>query len=102
MYDGVCYTNGSYFENTLMKTADLICGHSDEGGGQLLYPNGTTCTSTSSPIQCTDDDGNTIVLRRVSVTFDIGHELGYKCCLPHTCSCNNPSTDMIIANIYSK
>ena len=103
MYDGSCYTNGSYFVNGDLSTTDLICGHSDEGGGQLLYPNGTTCTSTSSPIQCTHDDtdGNTIVLRRGAGDFNTTtHELGYTCCLPH--SCNNTNTDMITANIYSK
>ena len=102
MYDGVCYTNGSYFENGLLKNKDLICGHSDAGGGQWLYPDGTTCTSTSSPIQCThnDTDGNTIVMRRDTSAFLTTDELGYTCCLPH--SCNNDNTDMITANIYSK
>ena len=103
MHDGVCYTNGSYFVIGPLSTTNLICGHSD-AGGQWLYPNGTTCTNTSSPIQCThnDTDGNTIVLRRDDGTFDIPtHELGYTCCLPH--SCNNTNTDMITANIlYSK
>ena len=103
MYDGVCYSNGSYFLNGPLSTTDLICGHSDAGGGQWLYPDGTTCTSTSSPIQCIHDDtdGNTIVLSRGTGDFDITtHELGYTCCLPH--SCNNANTDMITANIYSK
>ena len=102
MYDGVCYSNESYFLNGPLSTTDLICGQSDAGDGQWLYPDGTTCTSTSSPIQCThnDTDGNTIVLRRVANTFGIDDELGYTCCLPH--SCNNANTDMITANIYSK
>ena len=102
MYDGVCYTNGSYFIHGDLRDTPLICGHSDAGGGQWLYPNGTTCTNTSSLIYCTHDDtdGNTIVLRRGASTFGIGDELGYTCCLPH--SCNNANTDMITANIYSK
>ena len=102
MYGGDCYTNGSYFLNGPLSTTNLIYGHSDAGGGQWLYPNGTTCTNTSSPIQCThnDIDGNTMVLRRVANTFGLGDELGYTCCLPH--SCNNANTDMITANIYSK
>ena len=103
MYNGVCYTNGSYFLNEdLRNNKDLICGHSDAGGGQWLYSDGTTCTNTSSPIQCTHDDtdGNTIKLRRVANTFGIGDELGYTCCLPH--SCNNANTDMTTANIYCK
>ena len=99
MYNGDCYTSGSYFLNGPLETIDLICGNSDAGGGQWLYPNGTICTNTSSPIQCTHDDtdGNTIVLRRVANTFGIGHELGYTCYLS-----NNANTDMITANIYSK
>ena len=102
MYDGVCYTNGSYFLNGPLSTTDLICGHSDAGGGQWLYPDGTTCTNTSSPIQCTHDDtdGNIIELRRVANTFGTDDELGYTCCLPH--SCNNANTDMITANIHCK
>ena len=103
MYGGVCYSNGSYFLNGPLSTTDLICGHSDAGGGQWLYPDCTTCTSTSSPIQCThnDTDGNTIVLSKDTSNFDTTtHELGYTCCLPH--SCNNTNTDMITANIYSK
>ena len=38
-------------------------------------------------------------MRRVA-TFGTNHELGYTCCLPH--SCNNSNTDMITANIYCK
>ena len=102
MNGAVCYTNGSYFLHEDLDDRPLICGHSDAGGGQWLNPDGTTCTSTSSPTQCTHDDtdGNTIVLRRVANTFGIGDELGYTCCLPH--SCNNANTDMITANIYCK
>ena len=63
MYDGVCYTNGSYFLNGPLSTTDLICGHSDAGGGQWLYPDGSICTNTSSPIQCTPDMGsNTFIV----------------------------------------
>ena len=101
MNGAVCYTNGSYFLHEDLDDRPLICGHSDAGGGQWLYPDGTTCTSTSSPIQCThnDTDGNTIVSRRGAGAFNtITHELGYTCCLPH--SCNNTNTDMITANIY--
>ena len=101
MHNKVCYTNVSYFLHEYLRNKDIICGHSDAGGGQWLYPNGTTCTNTSSPIQCTHDtDGNTIVLRRVANTFRMSDELGYTCYLPH--SCNNASTDMITANIYCK
>ena len=101
MYEGVCYTNGSYFLSEDLRNNNgmerpLICGHSDAGGGQWLYPDGTTCTSTSSPIQCTHD-GNATELRRVA-TFGTNHELRYTCCLPH--SCNN--SNMITANIYCK
>ena len=101
MNGAVCYTNGSYFLHENLDDNPLTCGHSDAGGGQWLYPDGTTCTNTSSPTQCTHDDtdGNTIVLRRVD-SSGIGDELGYTCCLPH--SCNNANTDMITANIYCK
>ena len=102
MYKKVCYTNGSYFLIGNLSTANpLICGHSGTGGGQWLYPNGTTsCDSTSLPIKCTHD-GNAIKLRKAtSSSFYTSHELGYMCCLPHSCS--NSSIDMIIANIFSK
>ena len=102
IYKGVCYTNGAYFINGDLSTANpLMCGHSDVGGGQWLYPDGTTsCDSTGSPIQCTHND-NTIKLSKGTGSFDIDdHELGYKCCLPDSCS--NSGTDMITANIYSK
>ena len=91
----------------LSRTSDFprvtLCGRSDAGGGQWLYPDGTTCTSTSSPIQYThnDADGNTIVLSRGTGSFDIDdHELGYKCCLPY--SSDNANTDIITANVFSK
>ena len=102
MRGSVCYTNGAYFLHEDLDDAPLICGHSDAGGGQWLYPDGTTCTSTSSPTQCTHDDtdGNTIELKRVANTFGTDDELGYTCCLPH--SCDNANTDMITANIYCK
>ena len=99
MYDGSCYTDGSYFLNGPLDTNDLICGHSDAGSGQALLPNTSTCDGSSRPIKCTHNDGNDkniIVLKRVG-SFDTDNELGYKCCLPNNCS-----DSMITANIYSK
>ena len=102
MYDGVCYPDGSYFHNDL-QNKPILCGHSDTGGGQWLLPDSATCTDTSSPIQCThnDDNGNTIELEKVYL-FSTDDELGYTCCLPHSCNNPNNPTDMITANIYCK
>ena len=105
MYNGVDYSDGSYFLSDFLSNIPLICKHSDEveGDGEALLPNGNVCDNTSNPIQCINIDdhsnGSTIAFRRVG-TFDTSHELEYTCCLPHSCS--NSSTYRITANIYRK
>ena len=69
-------------------------------GGWIL-PSVDPCTSTTSPVQCTNvaTNGPTIItLQRVENFRKM--ELVYKCCLPN--DCDNGFTDVIIANIYGK
>ena len=105
MYNGVDYSDESYFLSDFLSSTPLICKHSDEveGDGEALLPNGNICDNTSNPIQCINindhSNGNTIAFRRVG-TFYPSHELQYTCCLPHSCS--NSSTYRITANIYRK
>ena len=82
----------------------ISCAHSAalNDGGWIL-PSGAPCTSTTSPIQCTNvaTDGPTnIKLQRIRIASFAGMELVYKCCLPN--DCDNGFTEIIIANIYGK
>ena len=70
MNGAVCYSNGSYFLHEDLDSEPLICGHSDVGGGQWLYPDGTTCTKTSSPTQCTHDDTDQGCIQRGGAPWD--------------------------------
>ena len=99
------WPNGSYFISKDIDTNPISCVHNaaldGTNDGGWIYPSGDPCTSTTSPIQCTNvaTDGPTnITLQRVA-NF-AGMELVYKCCLPNDCS--DSSTDVIIANIYGK
>ena len=65
-------------------------------GGEVLLPNGNTCSNTSEPIQCSLDDGG-FVLKRVGSQSYSTDELGYKCCLPYKCDADK--TDVIIFNV---
>ena len=105
MNRGSCWPNGSYFRPDNLNENHISCVHdaaldgTNDGG--WLYPDGDPCTSTTSPIQCTNvaTDGPTnITLQRVAFFADM--EFVYKCCLPN--DCDNGPTDIIIANIYSK
>ena len=106
LYQNSYWPNGSYFIVNDLNAADnqIFCEHSSEAlndGGWIL-PSGDPCTSTTSPMQCTNvaTDGPTnIILQRVA-DFTTDVELVYKCCLPNDCS--DSSTDVIIANIYSE
>ena len=105
MNEGSCWRNGSYFRPDNLNENHISCVHdaaldgTNDGG--WLYPDGDPCTSTTSPIQCTNvaTDGPTnITLQRVAFFADM--EFVYKCCLPN--DCDNGPTDIIIANIYSR
>ena len=107
MNRGSCWPNGSYFKPTylLYYYHPIYCTHNEaldgSNDGGWILPSGDPCTSTTSPIRCTNvaTDGPTnITLQRVRA-FD-GMELEYKCCLPN--DCDNGPTDIIIANIYCK
>ena len=102
---GTLWPNGSYFRSNDADDNHISCIHCEaldgiNDGGWIL-PSGDPCNSTTSPIQCTNvaTDGPTnITLQRVAGFA--GMELVYKCCLPNDCS--DSSTDVIIANVYSK
>ena len=102
---GSFWHNGSYFRPSHLDDNHLLCVHSEAldgvNDGGWIYPDGTSCTSSTSPIQCNTiaTDGPTnITLQRVDYLNNT--ELVYKCCLPN--DCNNGPTDIIIANIYRK
>ena len=93
---GSPWPNGSYFLNNNLHDNSISCVHSALNGGGWVLPNGSPCTSDTSPIQCTtttSDCSTNITLRRVN-SFK-KKELVYKCCSPNDCSDN-----VIIAKIY--
>ena len=102
VYNGVDYSEESYFLSDTLSNIPLTCEHNSNfrNKGQALLPNGDICddASTSSSIEC-DRNRSTIAFTRVN-TFDPSHELEYTCCLPHRC--RNDDAYKIIANIYSK
>ena len=108
MNKGSQWPNGSYFRANDIDINSISCvycegldGTGSNNGGWILH-SGDPCNSTTSPIKCTNvaTDGPTnITLQRVA-NFTTDVELVYKCCLPNDCS--DSSTDVIIANIYSK
>ena len=68
--------------NPISCVQDAALDGTNDGG--WIYPSGASCTSTTSPIQCTNvaTDGPTnITLQRVA-SFN-SMELVYKCCLPN-------------------
>ena len=102
MYKGSSWPNGSYFRPTPIENNHISCvyceGLDGTNDGGWILPSGDPCNSGTSPIKCTNvaTDGPTnITLQRIA-SFN-SMELVYKCCLP-----NHYSTDVIIANIYSK
>ena len=105
---GTCYPNGSYFAIDNLNTMPLSCGTNRTlASGEVLLPNGSTCDNASRPIECTkkhEDDTNGFALMWTnngsSCHSTSTGVRGYKCCLPY--SCDNDSTDIIIANIYCK
>ena len=70
--------------------------------GGWVYPDGTPCNSTSSPLQCNDistaGGPTNITVERVA-SF-AGMTAVLKCCLPN--DCNNGPTDTMIITIYGK
>ena len=104
MNRGSCWSNGSYFRPISLDVNHISCVHDaaldgTNDGGWIL-PSGDPCTSTTSPIQCTNvaTDGPTNITLQKVAGFD-QMELVYKCCLPN--DCDNGPTDIIIANLYS-
>ena len=94
------YSDGSYFLSDFLSNTVLHCHNGyDEALIEVLLPSGSSCNDTTSPIQCTHSDNNTIEIRRVG-SFSLSDELVYKCCLPYSCDTND--TGMITANIFGK
>ena len=104
VYKNKLLPNESYVRPGENADNYIYCVHSaaldgvNDGG--WIYPNGTPCTNTTSPIQCANvaTDGPTnITLQRVE---NFTMSAVFKCCLPN--DCNNKPTDIIIATIYGK
>ena len=105
MNKGSQWPNGSYFRANDIDVNPIYCvyceGLDGTNDGGWILPSGTPCNSSTSPIKCTNvvTDGPTNITLQIVTDF-AGMELVYKCCLPNDCS--DSSTDVIIANIYSK
>ena len=95
------YSDGSYYLSDFLSNTTVLHCHNgyDEVLIEVLLPSGNSCNDTTSPIQCTHSDNNTIEIRRVS-SFSLSNELVYKCCLPYICDTNY--TGVITANIFGK
>ena len=96
------YRSFYLFSGFLSDTTVLYCHsgmHDNKTSGEVLLPSGSSCNGTTSPIQCTHSNNNTIEIRRVG-SFSLSDELEYKCCLPY--SCDTPDTKMITASIFGK
>ena len=99
MNRGSCWSNGSYFRPT-----PVYCIHSEAldgvNDGGWIYPDGTSCTSATSPLQCNDvstaGGPTNITVERVA-SF-AGMSAVFKCCLPN--DCNNGPTDIMVITIY--
>ena len=108
MNRGSSWPNGSYFRSNDIDDNHISCiycealDRSRANDGGWILPIGSSCSSGTSPIKCTNvaTDGPTnITLQRVADGSAV-MELVYKCCLPN--DCDNRPTDIIIANIYRK
>ena len=94
------WPNGSYFQSDDVANYSISCVHSDGvNGGGWIYPDGRSCNSSTTPVQCTNvlTSGFVFVQLQRVASFN-KMELAYKCCLPNHCS--NEHTDSVIANIY--
>ena len=111
LYNGQCYSNGSYFWNTnITNTTELKCIHSntDLTSGEWIQVRGNTSincdtSSETDPFLCTNvtsPDATLSLYLPNDNNFSTNNEGLYKCCLPTDCSDTNTST--IFANIFSK
>ena len=117
MYNGDCYPNGSYFENTAITAIifrrifdwhmhlQCVLPNSTLSGGEWSRSNGgpVDCTSNtnSDPLRCitTNTPATLSLYKPYGQEFLSSEDQLYKCCLPTNCS--NP-TYIITAYIFSK
>ena len=87
-------------DNHISCVHDAALDGTNDGG--WILPSGDPCTSTTSPIQCTNvaTNGPTNITLQREDKFNEMELVVYKCCLPT--DCDNGPTDIIIANIYGK
>ena len=111
LYNGQCYSNGSYFWNTnITNTTKLKCilSNTDFTSGEWIQVGGNTsinCDTSieTDPFLCTNDSSPDATLSLYLPNdndFTTSNEGLYKCCLPTNCSDTN--TNIITANILSK
>ena len=113
MYNGDCYSNGSYFRDVAITEESpnfdylqCVLPNSTLSGGEWFRSNEgpVNCTSNtnSDPLRCitTETPANLSLYRpKDQTTFNEQADRVYKCCLPTSCS--NP-TYIINAYIFSK
>ena len=106
-FDGNCYPNGTYFPIDHLSNP-LICDTDKKfvNGALEVFSNDSTftCDGTSRPVECTHkEDTNGFAFKKADDSSSYSWTtdgLEYKCCLPY--SCDNSSTDVIIATIIRK
>ena len=104
---GNCYPNGTYFSIDRLSIP-LICDtHKKfvDGAVEVLLSNGSsTCNITSRPVECAHkEDTNGFAFKKADDSSSYSWTsdgLEYKCCLPY--SCDNSSTDVVVATIIRK
>ena len=120
MFNGSCYTNGSYINHiyitpghTNYSPLQCVLPNSTLSGGELVYPNGQSVNCNSNnyndPLRCIESNNpaNITVFRPDGQGFyessnninNIGGNK-FKCCLPSSCS--DPTTNIITVHIFSK
>ena len=104
MNSGSCWPSGSYFGDLVANYTYCVHTAALDGvnDGGWIYPDGTPCTSSTSPIECNTiaTDGPTNITMQRLGGAGMFMETAYKCCLPN--GCDDGPTDVIIANIYGK
>uniref|UniRef100_A0A1X7T5Y6 Fibronectin type-III domain-containing protein n=1 Tax=Amphimedon queenslandica TaxID=400682 RepID=A0A1X7T5Y6_AMPQE len=108
-HNGNCYTNGSYFTDSSIRSTStslhLQCTlpGATLNGGEWIGPNGTVpCDSgNNANVQCTTGSGASlsVFINPANGFLGTDGDGQYMCCLPTSCS--TPGTNIIFANIFS-
>ena len=104
-FEGNCYPSGTYFSIEHLRYTPFICDtHKDNVSGEVLLSNGSICDGKSNPVQCTHKEDTNGYAFKKNVNSShypwTADGLEYRCCLPY--SCDNSSTDVIVATILRK